>query len=62
VPVDIYGVGSSLMSNDDTVGTNTDFTADVVRVKVNGDWVAMAKVGRAAVDNPDLQPVDLAGL
>ncbi len=62
VPVDIYGVGSSLMSNDDTVGTNTDFTADVVRVKVNGNWVNMAKVGRAAVDNPDLQPVDLAGL
>jgi nicotinate phosphoribosyltransferase len=62
VPVDIYGVGSSLMSNDDTVGTNTDFTADVVRVKVHDDWVAMAKVGRLAVDNPDLQPVDLTDL
>ena len=36
VPVDIYGVGSSLMSNDDALGTNTDFTADVVRIKING--------------------------
>jgi nicotinate phosphoribosyltransferase len=62
VPVDIYGVGSSLMSNDDAVGTNTDFTADVVRVKIDGHWVDLSKVGRAAADNPDLQMVDLAGL
>ena len=59
VPVDIYGVGSSLMSNDSRVGTNTDYTADVVRVKINGHWVDMAKVGRAPCDNPDLEPVDL---
>ena len=62
VPVDIYGVGSSLMSNDDAMGTNTDFTADVVRVKINDEWVNMAKVGRVAADNPDLGPVDLGDL
>ena len=62
VPIDIYGVGSSLVSNDDALGTNTDFTADVVRVRINGDWVDMAKVGRGATDNPDLESVDLAGL
>ncbi len=62
VPVDIYGVGSSLMSNDDQLGTNTDFTADVVRVKVNGGWVDLAKKGRYPTDNPDLEPVNLAGL
>ncbi len=59
VPVDIYGVGSSLMSNDDALGTNTDFTADVVKVKINGNWVNLAKLGRYATDNPDLEPVDL---
>lgn len=59
VPVDIYAVGSSLMSNDDAMGTNTDFTADVVRVKINGEWVDMAKIGRGAAHNPDLERVDL---
>ncbi len=58
VPVDIYAVGSSLMSND--AETNTDFTADVVRVCLGDQWVPMAKVGRAAADNPDLEPVDLS--
>jgi nicotinate phosphoribosyltransferase len=62
VPVDAYGVGSSLMNNDTALGTNTDFTADVVRVHVDGHWVDMAKVGRAACDNPDLEPVDLRDL
>ena len=62
VPVDIYGVGSSLVSNDDEIGTNTDFTADVVKVKINGDWVPMAKIGRTATENPDLEAVDLADL
>jgi nicotinate phosphoribosyltransferase len=55
VPVDIYGVGSSLMANDDT--TNTDYSADVVRIKVEDEWLDMAKVGRRACPNPDLQPV-----
>jgi nicotinate phosphoribosyltransferase len=62
VPVDIYGVGSSLMSNDDALGTNTDFTADVVKVKINDDWLDLAKAGRHATDNPDLEPVDLGSL
>ena len=55
VPVDIYAVGSSLFDNHER--TVTDFTADVVRVKVSGDWVDLAKVGRKAVDNPDLERV-----
>lgn len=55
VPVDIYAVGSSLFDNHgDTV---TDFTADVVRVKVNGEWRNMAKVGRRPCDNIELEPV-----
>jgi len=60
VPVDIYGVGSSLIRNDDV--TNTDFTADIVRVKIDGRWLPMAKVGRAACDNPELETVDLSQL
>jgi Nicotinic acid phosphoribosyltransferase len=55
VPVDIYGVGSSLFSNSNEEGTNNDFTADVVRVKINGQWHNMSKVGRIACDNPDLE-------
>ncbi len=57
VPVDVYGVGSTLLRND--AETNTDFTMDVVRVLVDGRWVDMAKLGRKPNDNPDLQPVDL---
>ncbi|MCP4361900.1 MAG: nicotinate phosphoribosyltransferase [Chloroflexi bacterium] len=60
VPVDIYGVGSSLLANDKV--TNTDFTADVVRVKIEGTWYDMAKVGRQACHNSDLEPVDLTDL
>jgi nicotinate phosphoribosyltransferase len=52
VPVDIYAVGSYLFNNNGS--TVTDFTADVVRVKVHGDWVDMAKKGRAPCDNPNL--------
>ncbi len=55
VPVDIYAVGSSLFDNH--AETVTDFTADVVRVKLNGAWRDLAKVGRAPCDNPDLEPV-----
>ena len=57
VPADSYGVGSSLMSNDASMGTNTDFTADVVRIQVGGQWVDMAKVGRAPCDNPEMELV-----
>jgi nicotinate phosphoribosyltransferase len=52
VPVDIYGVGSYLFG-----GGNNDYTADVVRVKINDTWYDMAKVGRQAFDNPHMQRV-----
>lgn len=55
VPVDIYAVGSALFDNHGP--TVTDFTADVVRVKAHDDWVDLAKVGRRACDNPDLERV-----
>ena len=55
VPADIYGVGSYLLSNCSQCGTNNDFTADVVRVKIHGKWHDMVKVGRHACDNPDLE-------
>jgi|Deesub1362A_J573_1020465.scaffolds.fasta_scaffold07592_2 nicotinate phosphoribosyltransferase len=55
VPVDIYGVGSSLFANCDR--TVTDYTADVVRIKVHGEWIPMAKVGRKPCDNPELERV-----
>ncbi|MEK7325534.1 MAG: nicotinate phosphoribosyltransferase, partial [Chloroflexota bacterium] len=55
VPVDIYAVGSSLFDNHGP--TVSDFTADVVRVKINGQWHDLAKIGRRACDNPDLERV-----
>ncbi len=55
VPVDFYGVGSWFYDNHGP--TVTDFTADVVRVRVGGEWLDMAKVGRRACDNPQLQRV-----
>ena len=55
VPVDIYAVGSALFDNHGA--TVTDYTADVVRVKVHGEWVDMAKIGRRPCDNPDLERV-----
>jgi nicotinate phosphoribosyltransferase len=55
VPVDIYAVGSYLFNNNGA--TVTDFTADVVRVKVHGEWVDMAKVGRKSLENPNLERV-----
>ncbi|NLB95367.1 MAG: nicotinate phosphoribosyltransferase [Armatimonadetes bacterium] len=60
VPVDIYGVGSYLLSSCDIHGTNNDYTADVVRVKVDGKWYDMAKAGRAPGVNPALEPVSAA--
>ena len=60
VPADVYGVGSYLFSNSTQDGTNNDFTADIVRVKVGGEWRDLAKVGRQAADNPALLPVDWA--
>ena len=55
VPVDIYAVGSWLFNNNG--GTVTDFTGDVVRVKVHDRWINMAKVGRIPLDNPNLERV-----
>jgi nicotinate phosphoribosyltransferase len=55
VPADIYAVGSALFNNNGP--TVTDFTADVVRIKVQGEWVDLAKVGRRPCDNPDLERV-----
>lgn len=60
VPVSTYAVGSSFLRNDSY--TNTDFTMDIVRVLIDGQWVDMAKVGRQACDNPDLALVDLRQL
>lgn len=53
VPVDIYAVGSSLFDNH--ASTVTDFTADVVQIKLHDEWVPMAKVGRRPRDNPALE-------
>ena len=58
VPVDFYGVGSWFFRN--AGPTLTDFTADVVRVQVGGQWVDMAKVGRRACEHPRWRPVALA--
>ena len=55
VPVDIYAVGSSFLDNHGV--TVMDFTADIVKVKIGGEWVHMAKVGRQANENPDLERV-----
>lgn len=59
-PVDAYGVGSSLLTNNKE--TNTDFTMDVVRVRINDQWLDVPKVGRAPGTNPDLQRIDLGDL
>lgn len=56
VPVDMYAVGSAFFENH---GINKmDFTADVVRVNLNGKWIDMAKVGRTACVNPNLKKVE----
>jgi len=48
-PVDVYGVGSYFLR-----GEPNDYTADVVRVRVGGRFVAAAKTGRGPRENPDL--------
>jgi len=58
VPADLYGVGSWLLSSCDDHGTSNDFTADVVRVKIDGRWVDMAKTGRRWCDNLMLERVE----
>jgi len=55
-PVDIYGVGSYFLR-----GPNNDFTADVVRVRIQDRWVDLAKAGRRPMENPGLEPVPMDG-
>ncbi|MBK8781044.1 MAG: nicotinate phosphoribosyltransferase [Anaerolineales bacterium] len=55
VPVDIYAVGSYLFNNGNS--TTTDYTGDVVRVKIHGEWIDMAKVGRRVGENENLERV-----
>lgn len=57
VPVDIYGIGSSLLENSSEGGTNNDYTADIVRVEIGGEWRPIAKTGRKACDNPNLEVI-----
>ena len=57
VPVDIYGIGSSLLDNSSENGTNNDYTADIVRVEIGGEWRHIAKVGRRACENPNLETI-----
>ncbi|MGI6344014.1 MAG: nicotinate phosphoribosyltransferase [Bacillota bacterium] len=57
VPVDVYGVGSSLLENCTASGSKSDYTADIVRVLIDGSWYPLAKEGRRACDNPDLMQV-----
>jgi len=51
VPVDAYGVGSSLFKG------NIDFTADIVKVQDHGKWLHCAKKGRKFNENPRLEKV-----
>lgn len=55
--VDIYGVGSSLLENSSATGTNNDFTADIVQVKVDNEYHPLAKVGRSVAHNKDLKTI-----
>lgn len=57
IPVDIYGVGSSLLENSSSNGTNNDFTADIVRVKVGSEYLDLSKVGRGACDFDALEVI-----
>ena len=51
VPVDAYGVGSSLFKG------KIDFTADVVQIFEKGKWLHCAKKGRKFNKNPRLEKV-----
>lgn len=57
VPVDVYGVGSSLLENASCNGTNNDYTADIVQVKVDSKYYPLAKVGRGVCYNKSLEEV-----
>jgi len=51
LPVIAYAVGSSLVTG------GSDFTADVVQIKRNGEWVDNAKIGRQYNSNDRLERV-----
>ena len=53
VPADLYGVGSWLLSNAEESGTNTDFTADVVRVKIERALLRSGQGGPQGLRQPD---------
>lgn len=58
VPVDIYGVGSSLLENSSSNGTNNDFTADIVKVKIENQYWKLSKTGRGPSDFSELRIVE----
>ncbi|MBN2796163.1 MAG: nicotinate phosphoribosyltransferase [Clostridia bacterium] len=58
-PVDSYGVGSSLLSNSSLEGTNNDYTADIVSVKVGNVYYPLSKIGRAKCENDKLHKIEL---
>lgn len=51
IPVDVYAVGSYLLSG------NFDFTADIVKIEEDGEWKNCGKIGRKYHDNPLLEIV-----
>lgn len=58
VPADVYGVGSSLLWTHKVDGSISDYTADVVRARINDDWVPVAKVGRRPCSNTQMERVN----
>lgn len=61
-PVDIYGVGSSLLDNSGYNGTNNDYTADIVQVKINEKFYPLSKTGRTVCYNEKLKPFNTKGV
>lgn len=57
VPLDSVGVGSSLLDNSGETGTNNDYTADIVKVKIGDTWHDNSKIGRCACQNPNLKRI-----
>jgi nicotinate phosphoribosyltransferase len=53
-PVDIYGIGSYFLR-----GPATDYTADVVRLRIGRRYAVVAKTGRGPRANSRLRPVSL---
>ena len=62
MPADIYGVGSWLLSSCDVCGTNNDFTADVVRVRIHGQLVRPRQDRPQGLRQPDARAYSLIAL